>query len=274
MPAARAGSTIQTNVDFTYYEDLFMACFEDVCIEEASNYNQGCIESINRLESAVKFVEHVLPFVNKCRNNIFEVGNNLNVLFHIWCRKLQNLRQRCTMPCTNLAVLSLRPPEHCVIAGPGRPKYNIDEDVLLNLRTLGFKWKEIAQLLLVSCWTLWRRVQELGIVTRTGFSDINNDQLDDIARDFMNVQGILVGYSMVEGHLRNMNIKVQRDRVRGCIKRGNPRNSRLTWATVVSRRCYSVAGPNSLWHIDCVGFCQTWLHRWLLTFNLLFEVCN
>ena len=221
MAAAPAGETIQTNVDFTDYEDLFMACFEDilnlldVCIEEASNNNQGFIESIiNRLESAVKFVEHVLPFVNECRNNIFEVGNNLNVLFHVWCRKLQNLRQRSTTPCTNLAVLSLRPPEHCVIAGPGRPKYNIDEDVLLNLRTLGFKWKDIAQLLLVSRWTLWRRVRELGIVTRTGFSDIDNDQLDDIVRDFMNVQGSLVGYSMVEGHLRNINIKVQRDRVR------------------------------------------------------------
>ena len=66
----------------------------------------------------------------------------------------------------------------------------------------------------------------------------------------MNVQGSLVGYSMVEGHLRNMNIKVQRDRVRACIKRVDPRNSRLRWPTVVSRRSYSVAGPNSLWHID------------------------
>lgn len=56
-------------------------------------------------------------------------------------------------------------------------------------------------------------MQELGIVARTG-----NDQLDDdIGRDFMNVQGSLVGCSMV-GHLRSMNIKVQRDRVRACIK--------------------------------------------------------
>ena len=62
----------------------------------------------------------------------------------------------------------------------------------------------------------------------------------------MNVQGSLVGYSMVEGRLRNMNIKVQR----ACVKRVDPRNSRLRWATVVSRRSYSVAGPNSLWHID------------------------
>ena len=59
-------------------------------------------------------------------------------------------------------------PEYCVITGPGRPKYNIDEEILLNLRALGFKWKEIAQLLLVSHWTLWQRVCELGIAERTG----------------------------------------------------------------------------------------------------------
>ena len=254
MATAPAG---ETNVDFMENESLFMACFDDIlnlldlCDEEAGSNSQGFIESIiNRLELALKFVDHVSPLVNECRNNILEVGNNLNVLFHVWCRKLQEIGQRSNTPCTNLAVLSLRPPEHCIIAGPGRPKYNIDEDVLLNLRSLGFKWKEIAQLLLVSRWTLWRRVRELGIVARTGFSDIGDDQLDDIVRAFMNVQGSLVGYSMVEGHLRNMNIKVQRDRVRACIKRVDPRNSRLRWATVVSRRSYSVAGPNSLWHID------------------------
>lgn len=148
MAVALAG---ETNVEFRDNEGLFVACFQDIinllnlCDKEDSNNNQGFIESIiYRLESTVKFVGHVLPFVNECRTNIFEVGNNLNVLYHVWCRKLQELGQRSNTPCTNFAVLSLRPPEHCLIAGPGRPKYNIDEGVLLNLRTPGFKWKEIA----------------------------------------------------------------------------------------------------------------------------------
>jgi hypothetical protein len=246
-------------------EGLFMACFEDiaelldVCEEQDGNINQNFIESvINQLESAVKFVENVLPSVNECRDAISEVGNNLKLLYHVWCRKLQELWQRSNTACTHLAVFSISPPGHCISAGPGRPKYNIDEEVLLNLRTLGFKWKEIAQLLLVSRWTIWRRVRELDIVARTGFSDIGNDQLDDIVRAFMNVQGILVGYSMVQGHLRNMNIKIQRDRIRASIKRVDPRNSRLRWATVVSRRSYSVAGPNSLWHIDGHHSLITW----------------
>ena len=75
-------------------------------------------------------MDHVSPLVNECRNNILEVGNNLNVRFQVRCHKLQEIWQRSNTPCTNLAVLSLHPSEHCIIAGPGRPKYNIDEHVL------------------------------------------------------------------------------------------------------------------------------------------------
>ena len=98
MATAPAG---ETNVDVMENESLFMACFDDIlnlldlCDEEAGNNNQGFIGSIiNRLELAVKFVDHVSPLVNECRNNILEVGNNLNVLFHVWCRKLQEIGQR------------------------------------------------------------------------------------------------------------------------------------------------------------------------------------
>ena len=242
-----------------------MVCFEDiaalldVCEEQDVSNDRDFIESvINQLESAVEFVQHVLPFVNECRDEISEVGNNLNLLYHVWCRKLQEVGQRSNTACTHLVVFSTSPPGHFMIAGPGRPKYNIDEDVLLNLRSVSFKWKEIAQLLLVSRWTVWRRVQELNLVTRTGFSDIEDNQLDIIVRAFMNIQESLVGYSMVQGHLRNMGIKVQRDRIRASIKWVDPQNSRLIWATVVSRRSYSVAGPNSLWHIDGHHSLITW----------------
>ena len=88
---------------------------------------------------------------------------------------------------------------------------------LLHFRAFGYKWKDIAELLLVSRWTLWRRVQELGISEETGFTIIGNTDLDDIVRAFMNIQGGLVGYSMVRGHLRSMDINVQRERIRASI---------------------------------------------------------
>ena len=133
---------------------------------------------------------------------------------------------------------------------PGRPKFDIDEETLLHFRSLGFSWKNIARLLLVSRWTIWRRVRELGIAKKTGFSDATDEQLDNIVRGFMSVQGSLVCYSMVRGHLREMGVNVQRDRIRVSMARVDPISCRLRWATVVSRRSYSVAGPNSLWHID------------------------
>ena len=41
--------------------------------------------------------------------------------------------------------------------------------------------------------------------------------LDGIVQAFMNVQGGLVGYSMVRRHLRSMGINVQRERIRASI---------------------------------------------------------
>ena len=141
---------------------------------------------------------------------------------------------------------------------PGRPKFDIDEETLLHFRSLGFSWKNIARLLLVSRWTIWRRVRELGIAKKTGFSDATDEQLDNIVRGFMSVQGSLVCYSMVRGHLREMGVNVQRDGIRVSMARVDPISCRLRWATVVSRRSYSVAGPNSLWHIDGHHSLCTW----------------
>ena len=43
----------------------------------------------------------------------------------------------------------------------------------------------------------------------------------------MNIQGSLVGYSMVRGHLRSMGINVQRERIRASISRVDPINCHL-----------------------------------------------
>ena len=66
----------------------------------------------------------------------------------------------------------------------------------------------------------------------------------------MQQHGNLVGFSMTSGYLRSLGLRVQRDRIRASISRVDPSNVHLRWAVVVSRRTYSVAGPNSLWHLD------------------------
>ena len=59
-----------------------------------------------------------------------------------------------------------------------------------------------------------------------------------------------LGVTLVIGRLRSMGYKVTRERVRIMLRRADPLSSALRWAGGLSRRQpYSVAGPNSLWHI-------------------------
>lgn len=95
----------------------------------------------------------------------------------------------------------------------GRAKYLILEEVLLQLGSSGFTWGKIARMLLVSRWTSQRRVAEFDLQEVTGFSELSDDQLDEIVTRFMRNHGTLVGYSLVCGHIRSIGLRVQRDRI-------------------------------------------------------------
>ena len=133
---------------------------------------------------------------------------------------------------------------------PGRPRFEISEDVLLELRSYGCTWKQVADMLLVSRWTIRRRVVEYGLQETTGFSALSDEQIDFYVKQIIEEHGNLVGCSMVQGFLKCLGFRLQLRRVRASIYRVDPHNSRIRWAIVVSRRAYSVQGPNSLWHID------------------------
>ena len=58
------------------------------------------------------------------------------------------------------------------------------------------------------------------------------------------------GESLVTGSLRSQGYYVSRERVREALRSSDPLGSALRWPGVSTyRRPYSVAGPNSLWHI-------------------------
>ena len=55
---------------------------------------------------------------------------------------------------------------------------------------------------------------------------------------------------MVCGSLRAKGVKVTRDRVRNILRSTDPLGSARRWPlSTIRRQPYSVAGPNSLWHI-------------------------
>ena len=85
----------------------------------------------------------------------------------------------------------------------------------------------------MSRWTVHRRVKELGIEDSTGYSDISDDELDSLIRDFKNMHGISVGRSLVIGYLKSFNIRVQQHRVVKSLVRIDPVNSRIRWSRLV-----------------------------------------
>ena len=193
------------------------------------------------MESALLGLQQVitLPIERRldCASVLQEIFNNVRILF------LELTRRRETQtgsPCSNLAIYSLEMPKVERSGRPGRPRFEISEDVLLELRSYGFTWKQVADMLLVSRWTIRRRVVEYGLQETTGFSALSDEQIDSYVKQFIEEHGNLVGCSMVQGFLKSLGFRLQRRGVRASISRVNPHNSRIRWAIVVSRRTYSV----------------------------------
>ena len=113
--------------------------------------------------------------------------------------------------CTNLTVYSVTSPEVFRSESVLRPRYLISEEVLLHLRSSGFMWTKIAQMLLVSRWTFRRLIVKYGLGEKKGFSLISDAQVDNLVERFMSNHGTLVGYSLMSGHLRSLDLTVQRD---------------------------------------------------------------
>ena len=84
----------------------------------------------------------------------------------------------------------------------------------------------------------------------TGYSNLTDEELDDIIIRFKQGHGISVGRSLVMGHLRSLGLRVQKRQITKALLRIDPRNSNLRWTSIIQRRKYSVPSPNSLWNID------------------------
>ena len=133
----------------------------------------------------------------------------------------------------------------CYTGSAGRPQLHVNIEQVELLRSSDYKWEEIAQIVGVSRTTLWRKLHKLGIPIEE-YSDIDDNQL--IREVQLNNPNI--GVRMLQGHLKSLGKKVQRQRIRESVLRINPLRAIVRWQQSISRRSYWVPGPNSLWHID------------------------
>ena len=100
----------------------------------------------------------------------------------------------------------------------------------------------------------YRRRVEYGLIDDPS-SEINDEDLTSLIQQIRQ-EAPYSGVSMMYGSLRARGIKVIRERVRATMRSIDPLGSSLRWpAGLTKRRPYSVAGPNSLWHIG--------MHHWL-----------
>ena len=135
----------------------------------------------------------------------------------------------------------------------GRPKFHVSKDQLTLLRNLSVSWTRIAGMLGVSRMTIYhrRRVYNLLVEGDTVPDDV---ELDAILRRIM-LTTPDIGQTLLQGHLRSMGYRVTRERLRIIVRAQDPLNNALRMpGGVTSRTKYSVAGPNSLWHI---GMCAS-----------------
>ena len=142
--------------------------------------------------------------------------------------------------------VSMSPP--LIHAPRGRPKFDISKEQLEYLKSMDFTWTQIAELLGVSLMTIYRRRREFGMLGQAA-TNISDEELRTILNQ-MRRDLPSVGETIAWGHIRGLGIKITRQRLRDAIHDTDPLHTALRWrGQLANRRPYSVAGPNSLWHI-------------------------
>ena len=133
----------------------------------------------------------------------------------------------------------------------GRPRYEVTKEQLEFFVERRFSVSEMASLLNVSPRTVERRLNEFGLSLRNNYSDISDENLDnvvqEIKRNFPNT-----GYKRMKGFLSQRGYTVQQERIRESMRRVDPEGVLLRGLQmrVIDRRHYRVPGPQCLWHID------------------------
>ena len=196
----------------------------------------------NRVDEEVgEDSDHTLFQVHRALKDM--VGR-LKSLRRLWSEQLNTLASRFDL-------VRYRAPLASEAAGLGRPKFEITSDQLDYLRSLSFSWTEISHLIGVSRMTIYRRRVEYGMMDETSRT-LSDEALSEILRE-LRVELPELGETMAAGRLRSMGYRVPRQQLRESLRRSDPLNVALRWNMKITRRPYSVLGPNSLWHIGKLG---------------------
>ena len=140
--------------------------------------------------------------------------------------------------------LALLPPP-VMTRHQGRPRYSISGEQISHLVSLGMNWQSIATCLGVSCRTLYRHRQQLGVQPLT-YATLSNDNLNRVVGEILQ-RTTNAGERYVRGSLRSRGMCIQRWRVRQSLQEVDPIGRSFRRRHAIRRRIYSVPTPNQLW---------------------------
>ena len=230
----------------TYFETVIARteAFLDIGISDDDEYRSNVLSHVDLLERTATLPAQLsLVVEDETDLQLLECLRTVFVQVEVLLSHFGNSTSRQT----RVSFLPYQIEKH---EGPGRPPVFIPAEVLEDLREVGFTWDQIAKMFCVSRWTIMCRVQSLGLQSLTRFSDITDQQIDDITMNYITNHGRTTGESYLRGHFRSLGYNIPRRSVRASLNRVDPINSALRWGALVSRQVYSVPWPNSLWHLD------------------------
>lgn len=138
------------------------------------------------------------------------------------------------------------PMEHLELQG--RPRLIVNESDVSGLRSLGFSWVDISNIIGVSLSTLRRRRPQFETLPDFSYSNISDNELDNMVRGILQTTP-QAGRNLVRGTLLSQGVQVQRRRIVASIERVDPVTATLRDRRTIIRRVYSVPCPNFLWYV-------------------------
>ena len=154
-----------------------------------------------------------------------------------------------TLECHPMTSTSHLSAELVLTGAVGRPTFEIPRNQLQYLIESRFSVPQIADLLGVSVSTIRRRMTLYNLSIQSTYSSITDDELDELIAGIQ-CQFPNWGNRQMYGHLLSRGIRIQYHRVRETQSRIDPEGCMLRRLRNLRRRCYSVQGPQHLWHID------------------------
>lgn len=212
---------------------------------------ENCINNNDKI-----LLSLTLPLLNQfhslfCRLNSFPTNPDVSSLLSEIITISSNLKEAASL----ILQQSEDIVEHCSVSlsqvtssgnGLGRPKLDIPQNEVIELRNAGLSWNKIAKFYNVSKDTIHRRRNYMYLGERSRRSEISDEALLQIITEIKH-ENPNAGYVYMWSNLKARNIFITWSRLLRCMRAVDPVGILYRSRRRLTRRKYKVKGANYLW---------------------------